>query len=134
MSTKISKKEITLSRIINYLEEKENCKVISINNNISIFDLKKQQLKLYNKDYRLLNDIAKDYVKKKYPLFHKDLFHSTEDVILNIFKIPIDVQKFKKVKPFKKIVKKSVITKVNDKGQVLVRKIIRKRNLNSSNI
>lgn len=120
---------ITLSKIFNYLEEKENCEIHKKNNKIVILDVEKTGRVLYKKDLRLLNDLAKDYVQKKYPLFHKDLFekNSYEDIILFDFRIPIDVKKYKKVKSFKKIIKKKLIGSPNKNGQVTIHTVIRKR-------
>jgi hypothetical protein len=117
--------ELNLNQIIRYLEEKENCKVISDDNSLSIIDLEKQELCLHNKDYRLLNELARDHVKDNYPLFHKEFNNDLDEVIIRVFRIPIDKKKFKGVTPFKKITKKKVIGFVG--GKPVTKTIIRRK-------
>lgn len=122
-------KEVTLEKIINYLENND-CKVVTVDNSLYIYDVKKIQPVSHNKDLRLLNEMAVQYVKVKYPLFLKELSVEPIEVINKLFPyIKVDVEKFKKIKPFKKIIKRSLICGPKENGQVFVRHVIRRRNI-----
>lgn len=121
--------EITLDKVIDYLK-KDDCKVVKIDNSLYIYDVKKIQPVSHNKDLRLLNEMAEQYVKVNYPLFSKELNIDTLEVVDVLFPyLKVNREKFKTVKPFKKIVRKATICSVNDTGQVIVRNVIRRKNI-----
>jgi len=121
--------EITLDDILNYLE-KDNCKVVKIDNSLYIYDVKKIQPVSHNKDLRLLNELAKQYVQVKYPLFSKDLCIEPKEVINKLMPyLEVDFEKLRTVKSFKKITKKAVICSPKENGQVVVRYVTRRRNI-----
>jgi len=119
--------KITLDNVFKYLEERENCKVIKFNNNITIYDLKKVDKKLSNKELRLVDDLVKDFVKSNYPLFSKAKPVERVRIAEKLFKVPINKEKYLNVKSFRKITKETVIFYPNN-GKVIKMKNLKYRN------